>query len=328
MVALSTRTVGRWTLRFALLWCSTSGCDSSAKLLGSTDEPIVYLVLSADPLGPDSALYAVAAAGTKSAQMVYGTVDAIAMTRRSDGAIYDWRVDSHSGPVPRGTLSGVANLRLPWTGAGHKLGRSQLTKGDTYDLSMTVNGRQVEGSAYLPAGISVSVEGTGPGAQATWTATSPGVVYLVEVSVDDPTQFATYSRSYTIKANAPREVWNDTRITVTALDPDYLNFQVDTLRAAFGLSGARGAFVAIAQSSAALDMGGLREKDAADRSTNPLSHQPTSDGYQLHKAFSPPETVQHVAMQCSAAGWGCIECKKVLHALMETELVPIRSRAK
>jgi tryptophanyl-tRNA synthetase len=50
--------------------------------------------------------------------------------------------------------------------------------------------------------------------------------------------------------------------------------------------------------------------------------------YQLHKAFSPPDTVAHVAMQCSTAGWGCIECKKVLHASMETELVPIRSRAK
>jgi tryptophanyl-tRNA synthetase len=50
--------------------------------------------------------------------------------------------------------------------------------------------------------------------------------------------------------------------------------------------------------------------------------------YQLHKAFSPPATVEHVAMQCSTAGWGCIECKKVLHASMETELVPIRARAK
>ena len=50
--------------------------------------------------------------------------------------------------------------------------------------------------------------------------------------------------------------------------------------------------------------------------------------YQLHKAFSPPATVEHVAMQCSTAGWGCIDCKKVLHASMETELVPIRTRAR
>jgi tryptophanyl-tRNA synthetase len=50
--------------------------------------------------------------------------------------------------------------------------------------------------------------------------------------------------------------------------------------------------------------------------------------YHLHKAFSPPATVEHVAMQCSTAGWGCIDCKKVLHASMEAELVPIRVRAK
>jgi tryptophanyl-tRNA synthetase len=49
--------------------------------------------------------------------------------------------------------------------------------------------------------------------------------------------------------------------------------------------------------------------------------------YHLHKAFSPPETVQHVAEQCSTAGWGCIDCKKVLAGSIETELVPIRTRA-
>jgi len=49
--------------------------------------------------------------------------------------------------------------------------------------------------------------------------------------------------------------------------------------------------------------------------------------YHLHKAFSPPATVQHVAVQCSTAGWGCIDCKKVLLESVETELVPIRTRA-
>ena len=49
--------------------------------------------------------------------------------------------------------------------------------------------------------------------------------------------------------------------------------------------------------------------------------------YHLHKAFSPPATVEHVAMQCTTAGWGCIDCKKVLHEAMEQELTPIRARA-
>jgi len=49
--------------------------------------------------------------------------------------------------------------------------------------------------------------------------------------------------------------------------------------------------------------------------------------YHLHKAFSPAATVEHVAVQCSTAGWGCIDCKKVLFESMEGELRPIRERA-
>lgn len=49
--------------------------------------------------------------------------------------------------------------------------------------------------------------------------------------------------------------------------------------------------------------------------------------FQLHKAFNPPETVQHVDVQCRTAGWGCLDCKKVLLAGMMTELTPIRERA-
>ena len=50
--------------------------------------------------------------------------------------------------------------------------------------------------------------------------------------------------------------------------------------------------------------------------------------YHLHKAFSPAETVEKVAVNCRTAGWGCIDCKKVLAESMERELPPIRARAK
>lgn len=49
--------------------------------------------------------------------------------------------------------------------------------------------------------------------------------------------------------------------------------------------------------------------------------------FQLHKAFSPTATVVNVDMQCRSAGWGCIDCKKVLAESIEVELVPIRTRA-
>ena len=49
--------------------------------------------------------------------------------------------------------------------------------------------------------------------------------------------------------------------------------------------------------------------------------------YHLHRAFSPPDVVSHVETQCRTAGWGCIECKKVLFQHVDAELTPIRARA-
>ena len=49
--------------------------------------------------------------------------------------------------------------------------------------------------------------------------------------------------------------------------------------------------------------------------------------FSLHKAFSPAEMVTTVDTNCRTAGWGCIDCKKVLHLNMVTELAPIQARA-
>jgi tryptophanyl-tRNA synthetase len=49
--------------------------------------------------------------------------------------------------------------------------------------------------------------------------------------------------------------------------------------------------------------------------------------YHLHKAFNDEGTVEHVAIECRTAGWGCLDCKKVLMEGMMRELTPIRERA-
>ena len=50
--------------------------------------------------------------------------------------------------------------------------------------------------------------------------------------------------------------------------------------------------------------------------------------YHLHKAFNPRETVEHVALMCSTAGWGCLDCKRVLFDGMKREFEPIHERAR
>jgi len=49
--------------------------------------------------------------------------------------------------------------------------------------------------------------------------------------------------------------------------------------------------------------------------------------YHLHRAFSPHDVVSTVETRCRTAGWGCIECKKVLFEHVNTELAPIRARS-
>ena len=49
--------------------------------------------------------------------------------------------------------------------------------------------------------------------------------------------------------------------------------------------------------------------------------------YSLHKHFSSVETIEHVAVQCRSAGWGCLDCKRVLSQGIEEKFAPMRERA-
>ncbi len=49
--------------------------------------------------------------------------------------------------------------------------------------------------------------------------------------------------------------------------------------------------------------------------------------FTLHHGFSPPDTVADVAQKCRTAGWGCLDCKRVLADNMIETLAPMRERA-
>jgi tryptophanyl-tRNA synthetase len=49
--------------------------------------------------------------------------------------------------------------------------------------------------------------------------------------------------------------------------------------------------------------------------------------YALHQHFSTPAQVEHVAEMCRTAGWGCLDCKRLLADNMIAALAPMRERA-
>ncbi|HEV2751017.1 MAG TPA: tryptophan--tRNA ligase [Gemmatimonadales bacterium] len=48
--------------------------------------------------------------------------------------------------------------------------------------------------------------------------------------------------------------------------------------------------------------------------------------FTIHQGFSPPDTLTRVAHNCRTAGWGCLDCKRVLADNMIAALTPIRER--
>ena len=49
--------------------------------------------------------------------------------------------------------------------------------------------------------------------------------------------------------------------------------------------------------------------------------------FTIHQGFSPPDTITEVAHKCRTAGWGCLDCKRVLADNMIATLAPMRERA-
>jgi len=50
--------------------------------------------------------------------------------------------------------------------------------------------------------------------------------------------------------------------------------------------------------------------------------------FSMHQAFSKPDQIPYVDHQCRTAGFGCIDCKKILYENMMEEIVPIQRRVK
>jgi tryptophanyl-tRNA synthetase len=67
--------------------------------------------------------------------------------------------------------------------------------------------------------------------------------------------------------------------------------------------------------------------DPARKTRNDPGNPDLCNVFTIHQGFSPPEVQAHVAQQCRAAGWGCLDCKRVLADHMIAALTPIRERA-
>jgi tryptophanyl-tRNA synthetase len=67
--------------------------------------------------------------------------------------------------------------------------------------------------------------------------------------------------------------------------------------------------------------------DAARKTRKDPGNPEVCNIFTMHRALSTPEQVSHVDGQCRTAGWGCLDCKRLLADNMIAELAPVRERA-
>ncbi len=68
--------------------------------------------------------------------------------------------------------------------------------------------------------------------------------------------------------------------------------------------------------------------DPARKTRNDPGNPDICNIYRLHQFFSSEVEVAHVAAQCRSAGWGCLDCKRLLADNIIRALAPVRERAR
>jgi hypothetical protein len=228
-------------------------CVADAPLLQSSDEPVVVLVLSRGPTPgvdapADSTLHALVVTVGSPRAGFYRSIERFSMRRRSDGTEFDWVITDAIGPVDLSRAWEIPraewNAHLAWSGSGARLGRSDLTVGETYDLEIETAGRLVTGEVTMPASTVMQVESAGADRVVTWDPVPNVELYTTEtragfylwIPAGDECRVVLHDQS-----QLPQPGWLRMR---TLERNTAAAFNDPTLRS-FGLVGAYGVFGAI-----------------------------------------------------------------------------------
>jgi len=263
--------VGRLTrpqvTRIAACLLATVACHSGDTLLLSSAEPAVYLVLSREPefdspaLEPiDSALFALVVTMGSPEFSPYRSVDSFSMRRASDGREFDWtsvRREDGARPFGNGLLqANTGNWRLPWIGAGTRMGRDSLKAREMYEIELLSDGRTITGQTQLPEVPALSFEHLDGVTRVHWPRDPVAAAYWVIAETDMPGALLTEDTLYVLRRNASLEDQPDPPfIRVIAIERNLLAMILDSTRRQSGLVGANGVFGAI--SSAWLPIPGI-----------------------------------------------------------------------
>ncbi|MEO7996865.1 MAG: hypothetical protein ABI852_05440 [Gemmatimonadaceae bacterium] len=214
-----------------------SGCDTAVPLFVRTEEPMLYLVLSADPpVAPDAAQSAILATTGVPTSLEFRTADEFALYRVADNAAFVFR-----NRVPAPPRQG--NYELPELADAEGLGRTNLQPGQTYRLRVITHGREITGTVTIPLRPILRVEADGIERRLIWNKVAGSSTYLVNgINVNNGLQSTT--DTFVVLPHIAAGNDNLARITISAIDSNYASSLRDGaiiagVRGAYGILGAR-----------------------------------------------------------------------------------------
>jgi hypothetical protein len=245
----------------AALVVLAAGCHD-VPIFGSTPhEPAVYVVLMREiavnelegTLG-DSSLFGLVANLGSAYDIQYRPVEQLSLTRRADGAEFDWTYLPRTGGFDNLLSSGVdlvaeGNLRLPWNGTAGRLGRDSIAGGEIVDLLLETGGRLVTGSTMIPTKPTITILESGGVTTMYWARSIGAARYFVTAPTDRVGFFGYFTgdTSHVIKRDA---TWSGVPatpyFTVVALDSNLVAYRADSTVRRAGIVGAAGVFGAMA----------------------------------------------------------------------------------
>lgn len=249
----------RLAAAFLTLVATLLACDPEAPLVRRTDEPVVVVVLSREPVTPfDTMLGALLATAATPARHEYRAASRFEMRRAADGARLDWRDASTlpARPPSYDPRFGGANWFIASPPAAGMLGRYDLTPG-RYDLEIESEGRVITGSAVVPEAPRPLVVSRDGQWVVEWPRASGAAIYYVwNPFTGDLSSGFTRDTLLVLAPDTARTAVDS--LVVLAYDENWAAYMLDRAATRAGLQGAYGVFGASAQGWAKVPAGAAR----------------------------------------------------------------------
>ncbi len=228
------------------------GCRDASLAAPSSQEPFLYLIISAEPLArrfvspADTAIQALLLTAGSAAGAPFRSAELFSVTSLTDGATFTFIEQTATPLIPGVGRDGASvddgNYVLPFSSSPSSRGASDFQPFGTYDLRVETEGRVVTGRVVIPGRPQPVILLNGGKRFVTFPLVSGAAAYLVGGDTELNQHIITTNMVQLFYDVDPAFVPANPEYRVIALDSNLVRYMSDAVQARSGIEGAFGLF--------------------------------------------------------------------------------------